>query len=105
LGAESPDYQIAERPVNSFFNERRPRNFVTRIASACYNRDMKPLPLKSSSKQQRIQRTKDDIFLSGVRCGSVIAKELVKSGWENLDKLPAEVVSRVTGKRPVKDRT
>jgi hypothetical protein len=66
---------------------------------------MKTLPLKSSSKQQRIQRAKDDIFLSGVRCGSVIAKELVKSGWENLDKLPAEVVSRVTGKRPVKDRT
>jgi hypothetical protein len=59
---------------------------------------MKTLQLKTPTKQQLIQRTKEDFFLSGVRCGSSIAKELVKSGWKNLDKLPDEVVSRVTGK-------
>jgi hypothetical protein len=40
-----------------------------------------------------------DMFLMGVRCGSVIASLLVEEGWKKLDKLPDEVVCRVTGRR------
>jgi hypothetical protein len=40
-----------------------------------------------------------DIFLMGVRCGSVIASLLVEEGWKKLDELPDEVVGRVTGRR------
>jgi hypothetical protein len=34
----------------------------------------------------------------GVHCGANVSMHLLKSGWTDLDKLEAEVVSRVTGR-------
>ena len=45
-----------------------------------------------------MEHAKEDVFLMGVRCGSEIATMLVKDGWKKLDKLTAEVLSRVTGR-------
>jgi hypothetical protein len=70
-----------------------------KASRGCYaRRDMKRLQLKPPAKQQGNRQAKQDIFLMGVRCGSVAAKELIKSGWKNLEKLPDEVVSRISDK-------
>ena len=60
---------------------------------------MKPFRSPRLTKTQQIAKAKLDGFELGIKYGSEIAKELVKDGWKNLDKLPDEVVSRVTGKK------
>jgi hypothetical protein len=54
---------------------------------------------KRSRPLTKKQPSDADMFLMGVRCGSVIASLLVEEGWKKLDKLPEEVVCRVTGRR------
>jgi hypothetical protein len=58
-----------------------------------------PMKKKRSRPLAKRQPSETEIFLMGVRCGSVIASLLVEEGWKQLDKLPDEVVGRVTGRR------
>jgi hypothetical protein len=59
---------------------------------------MKRTRIEVVRKPRRRASPKLKGFEMGVRCGATIAKELIKSGWKDLDRLPEEVVSRVTGK-------
>lgn len=88
-GAGLPDCGTAGQIVSS-----------TRIGPIAFSQDfqrliqsanMKPLGSKSLKKKQIIQRAKEAVLLSGARCESVIAEELVKPGWKNLDKLPTKL--------------
>lgn len=54
--------------------------------------------------EKEITKAKVAGFQLSIRCGSVIATMLVREGWRDLDKLPNEVVTRVTGRRRRKGR-
>jgi hypothetical protein len=58
---------------------------------------MKRPRVQPLTKKQRIQQAKERGFILGVRCGASVSKELIKSGWTNLEKLEGEVLSRVQG--------
>jgi hypothetical protein len=58
---------------------------------------MKRPRIKPLTKKQ-LQQTKEAEFLLGVRCGANAAKHLIKSGWTDMEKFEAEVLSRVRGK-------
>jgi hypothetical protein len=49
--------------------------------------------------KKQLQRAKESEFMLGVQCGANAAKHLIKSGWTNMEKLEAEVSSRIRGKR------
>ncbi len=50
-------------------------------------------------KKQQLQQAKEFGFLLGVQCGAKVSKELIKSGWTNMEKMEAEVLARVRGRR------
>ncbi|HVF70062.1 MAG TPA: hypothetical protein VM940_00455 [Chthoniobacterales bacterium] len=59
---------------------------------------MKRPQVKRGTRKQQPLQMKEPHFLMGVHCGANVSMHLLKSGWTDLDKLEAEVVSRVTGR-------
>jgi hypothetical protein len=55
-------------------------------------------PAQTRTKKQQLQQAKKSGFLLGVQCGANAAKHLIKSGWTDMEKFEAEVLSRVRGK-------
>lgn len=50
-------------------------------------------------KRQQLEQAKEFGFLLGVQCGAKVAKNLTTSGWTDAEKLEAEVLARVRGRR------
>ena len=58
----------------------------------------RPQARPPTKNRQRV-KGKEQHFLMGIHCGAHVSMHLLKSGWKDLGKLEAEVVSRVSGKK------
>ena len=58
----------------------------------------RPQARPPTKNRQRLE-AKEHHFLMGIHCGAQVSMHLLKSGWKDLDKLEAEVVSRVSGRK------
>jgi hypothetical protein len=58
---------------------------------------MKAPQVRTFSKKQ-LQQLRESEFVLGVMCGAYVAKQLILSGWTDMEKFEAEVLHRLRGK-------
>lgn len=59
---------------------------------------MKRPQRQTLTQEQKVQQAKESEFRLGVQCGAYVAKHLIESGWTDMEKFEAEVLSRLRGK-------
>ena len=61
---------------------------------------MKRPEIEILTEKQQIQQAKELEFLLGVQCGAYVSKQLIQSGWTDMEKFEAEVLRRIRGRKP-----
>ena len=60
---------------------------------------MKRPEVQILTEKQQIQQAKEVEFLLGVQCGAHVSKQLIQSGWTDMEKFDAEVLRRIRGRK------
>jgi len=60
---------------------------------------MKRPEIQILTEKQQIQQTKEAEFLLGVQCGAHVSKQLIQSGWTDMEKFEAEVLRRIRNRK------
>jgi hypothetical protein len=63
---------------------------------------MKRPELQILTKKQLQQARESEEFLLGVQCGANAARQLIKSGWTDMETFEREILRRVRGNQPFK---
>lgn len=60
---------------------------------------MKRPEVQILTEQQQFQQAKELEFLLGVQCGAHVSKQLIQSGWTDMEKFESEVLRLLRGRK------